>query len=113
MWEKLKAYFSTPAAAPEPEPQDFVFPIQTPQINPQPNKNWRTNMWVVYAGKVGILFEFKDDGAMFHEVDQNTGETVAEYFVSLNALKQATYYEIPACRMSVSRETAKELGYGD
>ena len=87
MWEKLKAYFSTPVAAPEPEPQDFVFPTQVPQTNPQPNKNWRTNMWVVYAGKVGILFEFKDDGAMFHEVDQNTGETTAEYFVSLNALK--------------------------
>jgi hypothetical protein len=113
MWEKLKSYFTSPAPVEEvPQAQDFVFPVLIPEGNPQPSRNWRTNMWVMHAGKVGILFAFKDDGAIFHEVNRDNGETVAEYFVSLDALKQAGYYEVPSCRMSVDKETARKLGYG-
>lgn len=110
MWKSIKDFF-TPA--PTVEPQEFVFPVVAPAPNPKPDSLWKRGMWIVQDNKVGILADFKNQDVVFHEVNTSTGETEKEYQVSINAIRQAKYYEVPACRMHVSRDKAKELGYGD
>jgi len=98
---------------PKPVPQEYVFPVATPTPNPKPDSLWKRGMWVVQDSKVGILADFKNQAVIFHEVNVTTGETEKEYQVSIDTIRQAKYYEVPACRMSVSRDVARELGYGD
>ena len=74
-------------------------------------KNWRSGMWVTTDGRTGILAEVAPLSEV-HFVDNNTGETVEIKQVSLDALQQAHYDEIPAIRRKISREQAKGLGYG-
>jgi hypothetical protein len=80
----------------------------------QPNiikKNWRTSMWVIHEGRPAILFSI-DSPCIIHLVDTETGETIEATSVQLSELRQATYDEIPQIRRGISREVAKELGYG-
>ena len=119
MWKFLKEFFGTaplvvePPAITAPPAQEFVFPVEVPTPNPKPDSLWKRGMWITQNFKVGILADFKGGDVVFHEVDPNTGETVKEYQVSIDSIRQARYYDIPACRMHVSRDKAKELGYGD
>lgn len=110
MWKSIKNLFTSDPVA---QPQEFVFPVVTPEPNPKPDSLWKRGMWIVQDSKVGILADFKGQDVVFHEVNVSTGATEKEYQVSVNAIRQAKYYEIPACRMGVSRDVARELGYGD
>ena len=74
-------------------------------------KNWRTGMWVVFNTKPYILHKLGTP-CEIHGVDSITGETVEIQLALLEQLRQATYDEIPAVRRNISREQAKELGYG-
>jgi len=83
-----------------------------PKVKPNLTfKNWRPNMWVIYEGKPAILFSL-DSPCIIHFVDPESGETIETTSVELSALRQATYDEIPQIRRGISREAAKELGYG-
>lgn len=110
MWNTIKGWF-----APETQISGTTYEVipQTPTPNPQPASDWRRGMWIVFEGRVGILADFIGKDVVFHEVNVNTGETEKEVQVSMGAIRQAKYYEVPACRMSVSKDVAKELGYGD
>ena len=74
-------------------------------------KNWRVGMWVMFEGQVAILVSL-DSPAKIHMVDVNTGETVEQKTVGFDSLRQAVWEEIPQCRRNISKEQAKELGYG-
>jgi len=74
-------------------------------------KNWRVGMWVMFEGQAAILVTV-DSPAKIHIVDTGSGETVSEKMVSLDALRQAVWEEIPKARRNISYEKAKELGYG-
>lgn len=75
------------------------------------NKAWRKGMWVIHDSRPAIIFVL---GAIseIHYVDAKTGTTVGSAQVSVDSLRQAHYDEIPEVRRGISRERAKELGYG-
>lgn len=73
-------------------------------------KDWRAGMWVVFDTKPHILNKVGEP-CEIHKVDPATGETVGISLASVDQLRQATYDEIPAIRMGLTREQAKELGY--
>jgi len=74
-------------------------------------KNWRSGMWVVFNTKPHILHKLGEP-CEIHGVDSTTGETIEISLASFDQLRQATYDEIPAIRRNISKEAAKELGYG-
>ena len=74
------------------------------------NKLWRQGMWVIYNEQPHILFKLGEP-ALIHSVDRVTGETTGQIQVSLDALRQAHWDEIPEVRRKISKEKAKELGY--
>lgn len=75
--------------------------------------NWRTGMWVVYQDKIAILNAFKLPNVEIHFVNKEDGTTSLIDFVPLSTIRQAGYYEIPACRrVNFSLEAARRLGYG-
>ena len=119
MWNKIKEWFSPPQTV-EPsveqsvEPQTFEF-VSTPspkQVN-TPVGPFKRGQWVMFGDKIGIVAEFRGADIMFHHVDRETGFTTKEEQLSVLAVRTAYISEIPPCRMSVSREVAKERGYGD
>jgi len=84
----------------------------TPKVKPEiAPKQWKAGMWVVYQTKVFILHKI-DLLCEIHSVDNVTGETTGILGVPLESLRQATYDEIPVVRRGITREQAKELGYG-
>lgn len=100
----------------EKEATAFVI---TPEVAPLkvvvPSSTWRVGMWVVNASTndIGVIASFDKGTVVFHKVDRVSGETVGMEFIPFDGIRQAKYNEIPSCRMSVSRNVAKELGYGD
>lgn len=74
-------------------------------------KQWRSGMWVIFNTKPYILHKV-DTPCEIHGVDTLTGETTSIISATLDQLRQATYDEIPAVRRNISKEAAKELGYG-
>lgn len=75
-------------------------------------KQWRTNMWVMVAGNIGILTDLNETCSV-DLVNPQTGETTSTVQVSLSGLRQARFGEIPACRkIGVTPEQGLELGYG-
>lgn len=60
--------------------------------------NFRRGMWVVSAGRVGILFRFEgNDKAVIHLVNEQ-GETYQVENQELRHIRQARKREVPACR---------------
>lgn len=70
---------------------------------------WRNNMWVMSPLGVGILFKL-DAQCEVHLVNED-GTTKDVQLLPLAQLRQATFDEIPASRMKVTREKANYLGY--
>lgn len=83
------------------EPKQVTVPI---------SKAWRQGMWVMCNDKPAILFKLGEP-CIVHFVDSQTGETVEAKEVSVYALRQCRYDEIPECRRMISKERAEELGY--
>ena len=73
-------------------------------------KQWRPNMWVIFNTEPHILHKLGEQ-CEIHKVDKVSGETVEIRLATLDQLRQATYDEIPAIRMGLTREEAKERGY--
>jgi hypothetical protein len=74
-------------------------------------KQWKTGMWVIWNTKPYILHKLGETCEL-HEVSAISGETVNIVSAPLDHLRQSTYEEIPAVRRNISKEAAKELGYG-
>ena len=91
--QKIKSVFA---------PKELIVPVA---------KVWKKGMWVMHKDHIAILVKL-DEPATIHLVDSKTGETIQEELVSVNSLRQAHFDEIPAIRRGISRERAKELGYG-
>jgi hypothetical protein len=85
--------------------------IFAPKVLVPVAKNWRTGMWVIYQTKPVILHKMGPQMEV-HLVDEKSGETHGVAFVEASTLRQATYDEIPAIRRNITREQAKDLGYG-
>ena len=85
----------------------FVSKVK-PEIAP---KQWKAGMWVIYQTKPHILHRLGNP-CEIHSVNEQTGETTGIFQVDIDTLRQSTYDEIPASRRGISREQAKELGYG-
>ncbi len=80
---------------------------------PQREDNWRTGMWVVVGDKPAILYKIMGTVTEVHFTDED-GVTILIDNVSLGALRQAKYVEIPAKRRTdFNREVARGMGYGD
>lgn len=77
------------------------------RVDPQ-TIGWRTHMWVMTPDGVGIIFRLGVVSTI-HLVD-NKGETFAIKDFNMNAIRQAKFEEIPACRRC-NPEHAKMLGY--
>ena len=99
----------------EPTPKEMVFeaPVQTVKKLTVSTGTFRRGQWVMLGDVVGIIAEFKGADIMFHHVDRETGDTIKEEQMSVLRIRPAKISEIPTCRMGISREVAKERGYGD
>jgi hypothetical protein len=75
------------------------------------DKGWRTGMWVMVDGQIGILFKLGDPCSI-HLVNPQTGETTSEEMIPIGKLRQARFGEIPQCRRHFTEQRALELGYG-
>jgi len=100
MWDKLKKLFS--------KEQPVEVQVDIPFLI---TRDWRKGMWVVCNGLPAILVTIADP-CEIHYVDKKTGETTNISFVPITALRQAKFTDIPECRLGISEEKAKELGYG-
>lgn len=95
-------------------PKSFEMDAVMRPFKPVIPGQWRTGMWVVLDGKVGILHKFVDSLVEVHLVDVTTGHTTLITTVALQAIRQARYTEIPECRRDAfPPDLAKEYGYGD
>lgn len=116
MWNKIKEWFNPTPTIVDREPQEFVFsPSETtlPKYKDVVTGPFKRGQWVVYGNHVGIVAEFRGADILFHYVDPDTGLTVKEEQLSVLAVRTARISEIPACRMSIPHDVARERGYGD
>lgn len=119
MWEWIKAFFKDPVYPEEltmlPPPKEMVFEVQDkgPMKLPTASGSFKRGQWAMLGSSVGILDSFVGGDVMFHHVDRETGLTTKVEQISALNVRQAHISEIPPCRMSISREVAKERGYGD
>lgn len=99
------------------EPKEFILTpdLRIVKSNTDPTKvrrnEWRNGMWVMTSKGVGIIFQMGND-LLIHLVDPKTGETVNATIEHRQAVRQARYDEIPACRkVGLTKERAEFLGY--
>ncbi len=81
--------------------------IPEPVYNPVVSRG----KWVCVQGEIGIVSQILGPDTIIVDYVDVNGETIMSKITSVGLCVLATYAQIPAKRMGISREEAAQLGY--